>query len=114
MKPARDEATMVRGASSGAGASRDNASLQIAEASHATALVAWVLLPAEAMRRGFKGTRSFRRWCQRHRVEIRRDGRRQWVSPAEVDRVVCGLGEATRDPLGHAANEAVARFLGGR
>jgi|LNFM01.2.fsa_nt_gb hypothetical protein len=114
MKLARDEATMVLGASSGAGASRDNASIQIAEASHATAHAAWVLLPAEAMRRGFKGTRSFRRWCRRHRVEIRKDGRREWISPLAVDRVVSGLGEAERDPLGHAASEAVARFLGGR
>lgn len=102
------------GFSQEAGVSRNEASLESGERSHSSTLASWVLLPAEAMRRGFKGTRSFRRWCQRHRVEIRRDGRRQWVSPAEVDRVVCGLGEATRDPLGHAANEAVARFLGGR
>lgn len=102
------------GVSREAGASRNEASLETGELPHGFALASWVLLPAEAMRRGFKGTRSFRRWCQRHRVEIRKDGRREWVCPASVDRVVSGLGELTRDPLGHAANEAVARFLGGR
>lgn len=93
---------------------RNEARVESGEPSHEGTFALWVLLPAEAMRRGFKGTRSFRRWCQRHRVEIRKDGRREWISPLAVDRVVSGLGEAERDPLGHAASEAVARFLGGR
>lgn len=47
-----------------------------------------VLLPLEAKLRGFRNRLSFRRWCHRRGVPIRRDGRFEWVCPADVDAAV--------------------------
>lgn len=52
---------------------------------------AWVLLAAEGKARGFRNALSFRRWCRRRGVTIRRDGKLLWVSPRDVDRAVEAL-----------------------
>jgi len=51
----------------------------------------WVLLREEGRQRGFKNTLAFRRWCRRHDVPIRTDGRFQWVASSDVDAVVARL-----------------------
>lgn len=51
----------------------------------------WVLLSEEARVRGFRNALAFKRWCVKRRVALKRDGRRLWVSPGEVDRAVEGL-----------------------
>lgn len=66
---------------------------------------AWVTLASEAQRRGHSTT-AFRRWCERHGVQIRQESHRDaWVSPAEVDRAVEGLPLA----IGPTAEETPER-----
>lgn len=56
----------------------------------------WVLLPAEAKRRGFS-TRQFRAWCLKRGVPIREASHREaWVRPLDVSRAVEGLPLAPR------------------
>lgn len=62
-----------------------------------------VLLVEEARARGFltregKGnTSSFRRWCQRMGIEIRKTGRKEWIATADVDRAVLGAPPPAND-----------------
>lgn len=50
---------------------------------------AWRRIDAEASRRGFSSTTTFRRWCLARGVELREDGHKDtWVSPTAVDAAV--------------------------
>lgn len=51
----------------------------------------FVLLLLEARARGFKSTLAFRRWCNKREVPIRKDGKRQWIDPSDVDRAILSL-----------------------
>lgn len=51
----------------------------------------WVLLPEEARVRGFRNALAFKRWCVRRAVVLKRDGKKLWVAPSDVDRAVEGL-----------------------
>lgn len=68
---------------------------------------AWVLLPEEARARGFKNALAFKRWCRRHRVAIRRDGRMLWVRPEDVDIAVGVLPIQSLTPAVAATVEAI-------
>jgi hypothetical protein len=74
----------------------------------------WVLLPAEAKRRGFS-TRQFRAWCLKRGVPIREASHREaWVRPLDVSRIVEGLPLARppaspRDEVDEAIAEARER-----
>lgn len=48
----------------------------------------FVLLHEEARLRGFKNALAFRRWCAKRDVVLRRDGKKIWVAPSDVDRAV--------------------------
>ena len=85
---------------------------------------AWVLLRAEAWERGFRrrdkrtgelvpNVLSFRRWCRRNHVPIRKTGRMELVCPADVDRAVLEAPAPGRLPieLVTAAQASVARSL---
>lgn len=71
----------------------------------------WVLLPTEAKHRGFKSTLSFRRWCKRNGVPIRRSGRLEVVCPAEVDAIILRMKQPSNDPIRMAAEASVTRSL---
>ena len=45
----------------------------------------WVLLAAAATSRGFRNALACKRWCRSHGVELRSDGRKLWVRPADID-----------------------------
>lgn len=62
----------------------------------------WVLLAQEAATRGFRNVLAFRRWCRRRGVPIRLDGRKQWVSPVDVDSAIATIPPETT-PCGDAA-----------
>jgi hypothetical protein len=49
----------------------------------------WRRIEAEATRRGFPSTRSFRGWCLARGVVLREDSQRDtWVEPAAIDAAV--------------------------
>ena len=77
------------------------------------AAAAWVLLPAEAKARGFKNTLSFRRWCRRRGVLVRRDegGRMLWVNRQDVDRAIEGLPARDEREVTVEARRGVEDFL---
>jgi hypothetical protein len=56
-----------------------------------TAQPAWVLLPGEAARRGFRNALAFRRFCKRNGVPIHRNGRLEGVCPSDVDEAMLGV-----------------------
>lgn len=68
---------------------------------------AWVLLPEEARVRGFKNALALRRWCARHQVALRRDGKMLWVRPADVDAAVGVLPIRSTTPAVMASVEAI-------
>lgn len=75
----------------------------------------YVLLTLEARNRGFKSTLAFRRWCQRHGVPLRVDGKKKWVRPADVTAAVEGLpitNDAPTRALHDAAAAGVAALFG--
>lgn len=55
----------------------------------------WVLLGEEAELRGFRNALAFKRWCLKRSVPMKRDGRKLWVSPGDVDRAIAELPERT-------------------
>ncbi len=67
----------------------------------------WVLLPEEARLRGFKNALAFKRWCFRHDVPMRRDGRRLWVRSDDVDLAVNGFPVRGVAPAVQASVEAI-------
>lgn len=73
----------------------------------------YVLLSLEARNRGFRSTLAFRRWCQRHGVPLRIDGKKKWVRPADINAAVAGL-PITNDArtLHDAAAAGVAALFG--
>ena len=73
----------------------------------------WVLLPVQAKVRGFRNTLAFRRWCRSHGVPIHKDGRREWIGVADVDRAI-GMLAGGADPIVAAARAAVRRFVTGK
>lgn len=76
---------------------------------------AFVLLSLEARNRGFRSTLAFRRWCQRHGVPLRVDGKKKWVRPADVTAAVEGLpitNDAPTRALHDAASAGVAALFG--
>lgn len=85
----------------------------IGTSSRAGAAAAWVLLPAEAKARGFKNTLSFRRWCRRRGVLVRRDegGRMLWVNRQDVDRAIEGLPARDEREVTVEARRGVEDFL---
>ncbi len=75
----------------------------------------FVLLHEEARMRGFRNALAFKRWCRRHAVPIRVDGRKLWVASVDVDRAVAmvpaqvsGLTHGHADP---AVADAVAALM---
>lgn len=69
----------------------------------------WVLLREEARVRGFRNALSFKRWCDRHQVALRRDGKMLWVRSEDVDRAVGGLPIRSTTPAVISAVEAIKR-----
>jgi hypothetical protein len=72
-----------------------------------------VLLRAEAAARGYAGPHAalnFRRWCQRHGVPILKDGRKEWVRPADVDRALDALAAPAPLPPQDRAASLVAEL----
>ena len=67
----------------------------------------WVLLAQEAATRGFRNVLAFRRWCRRRGVPIRLDGRKQWVSPVDVDRAISMLPAEVSAPAPGCVDLAV-------
>jgi hypothetical protein len=68
-----------------------------------------VLLHVEAKERGFRNPRSFRRWCKSHSVPICRDGRREWVRPADVQVAIDAINAPSP---ASPANDPVASIVG--
>lgn len=91
----------------------DPATMDLGPSSTAGIVSAWVLLPAEAKARGFKNTLSFRRWCRRHGVLVRRDegGRMLWVNRRDIDRAIEGLPARGEREIVEEASRSVADFL---
>jgi beta-phosphoglucomutase-like phosphatase (HAD superfamily) len=74
---------------------------------------AWVRLATEAGARGYAGPHAalgFRRWCRRHGVYILKDGRREWVRPADVDRALDALAAPAPLPPQDKAAALVAEL----
>lgn len=69
----------------------------------------YVLLAEEARVRGFRNALAFKRWCVRRQVVLRRDGKRLWVAPADVDRAVEGLPARSTEPAVLAAKSRTKR-----
>lgn len=69
---------------------------------------AWVLLAEEARHRGFRNALAFRRWCRRRGIALRADGRKQWVAPGDIDRVIEALPARATTPAPGEVNVAVA------
>ena len=96
-----------------AAASGDATGHDLGAGSRASATADWVLLPAEAKARGFKNTLSFRRWCRRHGVLVRRDegGRMLWVNRRDIHRAIEGLPARGEREIVDEASRSVADFL---
>ena len=75
----------------------------------------WVLLHVEATARGFRNALSFRRWCRRHGVPIRMDGRKQWVAPRDVDAAIATIptsaAPAPEEPQASTADPVASGVL---
>ncbi|MFO0652327.1 MAG: hypothetical protein U0326_39275 [Polyangiales bacterium] len=67
----------------------------------------WVLLHIEATARGFRNALAFKRWCIRREVVIKRDGKRLWVAPSDVDRAVERLPSRAVEPSVMSAVAAI-------
>lgn len=96
-----------------AATSGDATAHDLGASSRASAAADWVLLPAEAKARGFKNSLSFRRWCRRHGVLVRRDegGRMLWINRRDVDRAIEGLPARGERELVEEASRSVEDFL---
>ncbi len=68
----------------------------------------FVLLHEEARVRGFRNALAFKRWCRRHAVPIRVDGRKLWVASVDVDRAVALVPAQASAPTRGNADPAVA------
>ena len=68
----------------------------------------FVLLHEEARVRGFRNALAFKRWCRRHAVPIRVDGRKLWVAPHDVDRTVATVPVQVTAPTHGNVDPAVA------
>lgn len=68
----------------------------------------FVLLHEEARVRGFRNALAFKRWCRRHAVPIRIDGRKLWVAPHDVDRAVATVPAQVSAPAHGHVDPAVA------
>ena len=58
----------------------------------------YVLLHEEARLRGFRNALAFKRWCVKRDVVLKRDGRKLWVAPTDVDRAVERLPARAIEP----------------
>lgn len=67
----------------------------------------YVLLVEEARLRGFRNALAFKRWCVRRQVSLKRDGKKLWVAPADVDRAVDGLPTRSAEPAVLSAVAAI-------
>lgn len=67
----------------------------------------FVLLHEEARVRGFRNALAFKRWCVRRAVILKRDGKKLWVAPTDVDRAIEGLPARSAEPQVTSAVAAI-------